>query len=670
MTLPLDHSVLDADCIRERGKALGLDLPHPEQMTFLQNLQTIDVQAAPGCGKTTLAGLKLCLLGSGWLSDRQGICVLSHTNAAKNLIRGILERDRYGGRLLAYPHHVGTIQSFVDTFLALPYLRSKNTDVRSVDDDYYEQVALRALANVNSYSTLRSYFQRRQNGDALVAKSILRFHDGQLRVQSEAGSLPFGPTTECGKELRKLKQAMCKAGVFRFSDMFALAARLMHDHPELLDALRWRFPFCLIDEMQDTSALQEAVLGAVFSDVHCVMQRIGDVNQRIYSEGKVADDIVGERVFPCSGALHLPKSLRFAQPIASVVSKLTTGVPQAIVGSTTAPVLEPTLLVFDVESVSKVLGAFASEVSHRVSGDVLATREVKAIGARKASTANAFPQALRTYHAAYLPLTTSHASRPRSLYSAAIRAQQSADIATTAASASDVLWGSVCEILNVWQFRIGDQYVTSRRLRRFLDEKGASSIMFLRRAMLEILLCDLQSELPWTKAAQGLIDVIQRVCSPGDPPKAVADYIAFGVLEPQAVVTDPVVSGAPTFHCDECEITVGLDTIHNSKGETHAATLVLECCDNRGRGHDLAEVLPVLVGKGDPKRMVSQTVASSLRTAFVGMTRPRALLCLAVLKDHASAYLDDLAKAGWRIVDLTGGSTEGDPPPAREADRA
>ncbi len=61
----------------------GCDCTEPSHIDFLAKATPCDVQAAPGNGKTTLLAAKLALLARTWLTRRRGICVLSHTNAAR-----------------------------------------------------------------------------------------------------------------------------------------------------------------------------------------------------------------------------------------------------------------------------------------------------------------------------------------------------------------------------------------------------------------------------------------------------------------------------------------------------------------------------------------------------------------------------------------------------------
>ena len=59
-----------------------------ERKKFIFNLDTIDVQAVPGSGKTTALLAKLLMLENQLpFDDRSGILVISHTNAAIDEIK-------------------------------------------------------------------------------------------------------------------------------------------------------------------------------------------------------------------------------------------------------------------------------------------------------------------------------------------------------------------------------------------------------------------------------------------------------------------------------------------------------------------------------------------------------------------------------------------------------
>ena len=126
-------AVADADIeVTERYLGVSFDETRRE---ILRSNDSFDVQACPGSGKTTLLVAKLAILGARWPHARRGICVLSHTNVARQEIESKLAGTAVGRRLLAYPHFVGTIHGFVNEFLALPLLRSEGHHVRLIDDE-------------------------------------------------------------------------------------------------------------------------------------------------------------------------------------------------------------------------------------------------------------------------------------------------------------------------------------------------------------------------------------------------------------------------------------------------------------------------------------------------------------------------------------------------------
>ena len=111
-----------------------------ERRIFIRDLSTLDLQAVPGSGKTTALLAKLIILESKMPFDHNaGVLVVSHTNAAVDEIR-----DRIGNiasKLFRYPNFVGTIQSFADEFLTVPYFTNRyNCSINRIDDEMYGEL--------------------------------------------------------------------------------------------------------------------------------------------------------------------------------------------------------------------------------------------------------------------------------------------------------------------------------------------------------------------------------------------------------------------------------------------------------------------------------------------------------------------------------------------------
>lgn len=80
-------------------------------------------------------------------------------------------------------------------------------------------------------------------------------------------------------------------GVMDFSDQIRLAGVIVDSYPDVVDDLRGRYQFVLLDEYQDTSIAQRRLLQRAFGDGHSVMA-VGDPSQAIYGwRGASVDNI-------------------------------------------------------------------------------------------------------------------------------------------------------------------------------------------------------------------------------------------------------------------------------------------------------------------------------------------------------------------------------------------
>ena len=177
-----------------------------------------------------------------WPHAHRGLCVLSHTNVARSEIETKLAGTATGQWLLAYPHFVGTIHSFVDIFLALPLLRSEGKIVRLVDDEACFDWMKRRLT---------SWPTRGKLGNLAFKERTLDGHIWSLVCAGNPDDLagPSGIGSDQWKVLIETKSRAVEAGLWYYDDMFAWAEKLLRQYPEVGQFARWRFPAVFIDEM-------------------------------------------------------------------------------------------------------------------------------------------------------------------------------------------------------------------------------------------------------------------------------------------------------------------------------------------------------------------------------------------------------------------------------------
>lgn len=633
--------ITDADVSYAAG-LLGCDFDR-DQVAFLKQPSSCDVHAGPGSGKTTLLVAKLAILARSWPHRDRGLVVLSHTNVARNEIERRLSRDAAGSRLLGYPHFIGTIQAFVDRFLGLPYLRDVRGGSRTadfvIDNDVFARVAWRKLCmrGTTDLSTARKWLRGKfehDHGKALV--SALSYAGPDCTLVSTAGKLA-GPESTSYLELKVLKDEVSSEGIFRFADLFAFGAASVRARPYLVAALRHRFPWVFVDEMQDTEVLQQELLSTLFQ-VPCVVQKLGDRNQSIFRETHEEDD---EPSFAWKGALDLPRSFRLAPRIATFASKLTGVKPQKLIGNSKRKDRAHTVFVFQDETISKVLPAYARLLTTEWPEGFPVDFVAKAVGAKKSTTTSQKrPARISDYWDAFQP--DFHAERfPRHSLAAAVHFARS--LVTTDRSyhrAHAALMGAVAELLACHE--------GVRPTRRQLDERmfsGSLDADAVRKLLAALLLKRPPTKVFWQK----VVAHCAKLLGAADAPLPATTRAYLGWEEPAALQTSSRrTANVAAFDIDGRVVTIDVSTIHGVKGETHHATLVLETLRN---SHDVRTMLPYLIDRasGAPKKRA----LGHMKRVFVGMTRPQELVCLAVHRAGASdSVLDGLRQVGWSVCFL------------------
>lgn len=150
--------------------------------------------------------------------------------------------------------------------------------------------------------------------------SAISLHKNSGRIGAlEEGA---GSDAEILNELyRAYEKALRKANALDFDDLLLEAVRLLTDFNDVLDKVRERFKYVLVDEYQDTNRVQyELVL--LLAGAHRNVCVVGDEDQSIYSwRGADIGNILGfERDFPEARVLRLEQNYRSTGHILAAAS--------------------------------------------------------------------------------------------------------------------------------------------------------------------------------------------------------------------------------------------------------------------------------------------------------------------------------------------------------------
>ncbi|EKT4505755.1 ATP-dependent helicase [Pseudomonas putida] len=632
-----------------------LDKPRRE---FLKRLDTLDVAACPGSGKTTLVVAKLAILGRHWRSRTQGICVLSHTNAAREEIESRLGATEVGQRLLRYPHFIDTIHGFVMRFLASPWLRSNGHPLVMVDDEATGRARGRALGRER-----RSMESWLGNKDKTLA---------DLRIQTADFSDPLGgvhyicsPKAPSHGKLGRAMGAAASEGYFCYDEVFTLGQAMLEQEPNVAESLQARFPCVLIDEMQDTDVEQNRLLNHVFprEAVNTVVVRVGDPNQQIF-EG----DGESDGAFPHGATIDISTSFRFNQAIATLANSFAVApITGGLIGrGRTGDGCPNTIFVFPDDDTSGVLGAFARLVSRCLP---VAERKdgVHAVGAvhrLKRYNDDQFPKALEHYWSAYRSDANSSTYAPKTFVEGIRRARAHLAISGHAYESVEMIAKCLLHLAERSGLRKPVQIRT--RLHRYIERSLASNAKLMkayqRGIYLYLFFPHPLREKRWVETHVGLLKRLIEELHPGEEislNSEVEAYLAW--TEPGDTVYAESEVPRKTINTYRFEdggddtVDIQLASMHSVKGKTHSATLILETFSGQ---HVLEMMLPWLEGKPLVKKEHLVTYRKNRMLMYVGMTRPTHLLCLAI---RSSALGDGEARAermaaleaqGWVIKEL------------------
>ena len=599
-----------------------------------------DVAACPGSGKTTVLLAKLKLLVDRMpLENGAGICVLSHTNVAVNEIKNRL--SDYADRLLSYPNYIGTIQSFVDRFVTMPYIRNFfGRNVQVVDNLTYAQHVLSKMQHDAKYEALdyvtkNNFETGKQFSDRIShTQALHRRDDGALCIGKQKKTLAGAEKTSAKQYKELLEELLKDEGIIRYQDAYAYASTAIDELPVEYTALfSSRFKYVFIDEYQDCNNLQRQAIDAIFDPQKCTVFKIGDSEQAIYN----SDEDTTLDWIPQPDFLPIMTSCRFNQETADVICKLTKD-NRNIVTLAGETGVKPVLLVFSLEKIDRVIGGFVSALERHGLYDKDGI--YKAIGAIKKEDSAGLK--IRSYWAEF---DGSEKVKNGYVYWALVDEIVRYLLEGKLYKAEQIVRKLLCRVFHYTpiKYSVSSKDYTIVTMKQALDERYGE---YYRQWIYEMSRIPKIDKHSVDQMLRQRINNLLRIKSPN--------------------LTD-IFDSLPTYFLDETNIISNVnrseknvwidpirgrqiifDTIHGVKGETHDATLYLET-DRKGAS-DLSRILYCF---GVGKQGNSPLYDYSRKLAYVGMSRPRKLLCVA-MQEKTYVKSRGVFDSNWEIIDLRG----------------
>lgn len=254
-----------------------------ERIEFLKDLNTLDLQAVPDSGKTTILLAKLLIFERYMpFKSGSGVLVISHTNAAINEIKNRI--GPYCPKLFSYPNFVGTIQGFVNEFLAKPYFKQSfgNDIIKICDQAYAQQIKNKLTFDLfgqrESFKKVKyifscndsKIFNYRFSQEPKSRDLVSTINGSNLKINKpKPKSINYQDYSDEEKSdildyLFKLKWKVLAEGYLHFDDAYALAYKYLYAQPQIINIIQRRFSYVFVDEMQDMDEHQYQILEMLF----------------------------------------------------------------------------------------------------------------------------------------------------------------------------------------------------------------------------------------------------------------------------------------------------------------------------------------------------------------------------------------------------------------------
>ena len=313
-------------------------IPRPSQEQILRYRGgRLGIAAVPGAGKTQiLSALAAQIIASGSL--------VTLVNSAVDNFESRIKRFFDNPLQALYRYRVRTLHGLAhDIVREKPGRVGLDERFAIIDEreaDFIRREAVKAWMSAHAESLddyldpnmdehKRDWVRRDQLPDMISNLALAfirsskdrRLTPEKLRALLDRQPAPL-PLAELGLEIyADYQRALTYRAAVDFDDLIRLALDILEMDEEYLERVRYRFPFILEDEAQDSSSLQQNILG-LLSGPGGNWVRVGDPNQAIFETFTTASPELLREFIAENPSVDMPESGRSQQSIIDLANNL------------------------------------------------------------------------------------------------------------------------------------------------------------------------------------------------------------------------------------------------------------------------------------------------------------------------------------------------------------
>jgi len=253
------------------------------------------VRACPGSGKTYCVGRRLARLILSWKKEYEGIAVLSFTNVAWQEIEKKFTEEIQIGSKISYPHFLGTIDSFINKFIFLPH----------------GHLILQCKDRPVLVGEPHGIWTGKYFSDSLFDNISYKIDGSFYAINDRIMPQNWSNNTN----IIRSKKNINKGGFATQSDANYFAMKILEKFPQIAKSIALRFPFLIVDEAQDTSDIQMKIIDLLIENGLNEVMLVGDPDQAIFEWNDARPDLLIQKFEEWENSIVLNENRRSSQLI-------------------------------------------------------------------------------------------------------------------------------------------------------------------------------------------------------------------------------------------------------------------------------------------------------------------------------------------------------------------
>ena len=324
-----------------------------QRLIVEEKLGRFVVRSCPGSGKTYTVAARLARLLRKWDKAHTGVATLSFTNVAWKEIEQYLTQD-FGIPAIRYPHFLGTIDSFLNMYVFLPFGHMvMGCEGRpTLSGPPYD--------NIEPTETWLLWGRQQCNKGQCKLNAISYEINGKLTSFNNRSH--FKNCTLDHVRCHALKQIFNRSGYATQSDANFFSMQLLQKYPFLAKAMARRFPYVIVDEAQDSSAIQMTIIDILAEAGLEEIMVVGDPDQAIF-EWRTAEpsNFIAKYNEWKEDSVELDKNWRSTRNICAFASKLSEFSMEHADEELPDPGPEPRIVPYVSDDFGSLVHAFTQE---------------------------------------------------------------------------------------------------------------------------------------------------------------------------------------------------------------------------------------------------------------------------------------------------------------------